>query len=656
MDRWLGLLTFPLLPVAAVAASLHPRLRRDRASRLGLVVPPVQPGAIWVHASSVGEVACAETLLAELPAPALLTTDTDTGARAARFRPTAVLPIDHPLSLAPLWAEARPRAILFVEDALWPHLALRARREGVPVLRVAARAGRGARRARWLHQLAPPDAVFARDEEARAFFARLHPGVPVTVTGDPKSSRAPPPALLRWSRPFVVGASTRAGDEERLVRAVDAIDPSLGILLAPRHTERVAELAFPFVRRSALAGPDVPTDVRIVVLDTHGELAAALAGAAAVFVGGTFDPEIGGHSPHEAAAAGVPICAGPHVAGQGDAFQRLGAFVGPDLTATLRSACQRGPADRIRTPDARRTADAVTGWLAAPAPERSPRPWAAPLAPWWPTRIPKRATKLSVPVVSVGSENARSPGRTSTVRALVAVLAAQGHKVGVATSGYRRPGGSRAVHMGSSVADVGDEGALLAAAGAWVAAGRDRALAGRMLVDAGATVVVIDDGLRHDELARDLEVVVVDARFPRARGPLPAGERRPSPAPSDPIVVVHHGGGLFDAPGLPVARHVATWTPRAPTGPVAAFCGIGRPADFLASLDVPVARFLALPDHAALDADRLRAFAGDLPLVCTAKDAMRLPADLQTNVAWRDIHVRLPQRLVDSVRAWEVHT
>jgi tetraacyldisaccharide-1-P 4'-kinase len=61
---------------------------------------------------------------------------------------------------------------------------------------------------------------------------------------------------------------------------------------------------------------------------------------------------------------------------------------------------------------------------------------------------------------------------------------------------------------------------------------------------------------------------------------------------------------------------------------------------------VPVARFLALPDHAPLDEVVLRAFAGNLALVCTAKDATRLPLNLQTIVAWRDVSVRFPPSLI----------
>jgi tetraacyldisaccharide-1-P 4'-kinase/3-deoxy-D-manno-octulosonic-acid transferase len=646
----IGLFTWPLAPAAVAYAALHPRLRRDLRGRLGLDVPPVQPGAVWVHASSVGEVGAADALLERWWGPALLTTDSDSGLRAARFSPAAVVPIDHPLFLAPLWAEARPRAVVFVEDALWPHLALRARAEGVPMLRVSARAGPGARRASWLHRACAPDAVAARDEAARAWFASVLPGVPVTIGGDLKAARTAPRALLRWSRPFVVGASTREGDEDRLLAAVDAIHPSLGVLLAPRHLERIATFRFPFVRRTTLLADEVPPGDRVVVLDTLGELRAAVVGAAATFVGGTFDERIGGHSPSEAHAAGVPVCAGPHVAAQGDAFEVVGADVGPDLDATLRAALARGRRPPSTDSDpARAAVDLVAGWLAAPARERSPRPWALPLSPLLRAGWPRRAHQLSVPVVSVGSANARGPGRTSTVRALVAVLAARGHTVGVAVSGYRRTSAGSDVRMGTDAADVGDEGALLAAAGALVAAGRDRRRAAQRLVEAGATCVVLDDGLRHTEVARDLDIVVVDARFPSARGPLPAGERRPSPSPRDGFVLVHHGGGLFDTPGLPAGRTPDRWTPRRPDGPVAAFAGIARPADFLATLDVPVARFLALPDHAPLDEELLRRFAGELPLVCTAKDAARLPSDMQNRVAWRDVCVRIPPSLMTRI-------
>lgn len=652
MDRLLGLLTAAGLPAWAAATALHPRWRRDWRERWGVDVPPVQPGAVWVHAASVGEVAAAEAVIDRLPRPVLLTADTDTGAARARAvalaRPGVaggVRPVDHVLALAPLWAEARPRAVVFVEGTFWPALAWRARRAGIPVMRVAAKAGPRTRAFRPLLRAwwAPVTDVLARDADAAAFLASAH-GAPVEVGGDPKADGPVGPPVLRWARPFAVGASLRDGDAERLLAVVD---PGLALLLAPRRP-----LAFdPGVlagrrwrRRTELTGGIVPPEVDVVVLDTLGELARCYAGAAFAFVGGTFDPAIGGHSPLEAARAGVATVAGPHIHAHAEAFRAVGASVDPDL----RAAIARAAPPRIPAGAAARIATAVVARLGPPAPESSPRPWAAPVAAvvaMAAVRLPRRTVRLPVPVVSVGSTNARSPGRTSTVRALVGALRARGHVVGVAVPGYRRGRPGRDVRLSSDPADVGDEGALLAAAGALVAAGPDRAEAGRRLVAAGATVVLLDDALRHRHVHRDLDLAVVDARYPGARGPIPMGERRGLalvPSGVD-LVLVHHGDGVFSYPGEPVARIAGPWVPGPPVGPVAAFCGIGRAADFLASLEVPVARFRALRDHAPLDAADLVRWAEGLPLVCTAKDAVRAPS---LAVHARDVDVVLPDAVL----------
>jgi 3-deoxy-D-manno-octulosonic-acid transferase len=662
------LLSTPLLPAWMLATALHPRWRSGWAHRWGLVLPPVSPGAVWVHASSVGEVTAAAALVRRLAPPVLLTADTDTGvARAAELLrdvpgvAVAPKPVDHPWTLAPLWAEARPRALVFVEGTWWRSLALLAREGGVPILRVSARAGRRTRAlaplvAAWTW---PVELVLARDADAAAFFSRLHPGAPVEIGGDLKEDLELPPPLLRWSRPFAVVASARPGDVARTLQALGQLGLSLQLLAAPRHPERfdLGELGGrSFARRTELPSLQVPASVDVLLLDTVGELSACLQGARFAVIGGTFDPDIGGHSPLEARKAAVPVVAGPHVHAQGEAFE--GAAVGEDLAAQIARACP-GPAPLGGVAD--RVADRVAARAVAPAPERAPRPWAAPLgwavgvAAAWRHHAYDRGWRpvvsVPVPVISIGSTNARSPGRTSTVRALVSWLLGRGERVGVALRGYRRPGGGRQVHLSSELALVGDEGALLASVGARVAAGPDRVAAARRLVEDGATVILLDDGLGARGLHRDLDVAVVDARFPGARGMLPAGERRerePVPARAD-LVLVHHGGGLFSFPGLPVRRSPSAWTPRRPEGPVAALAGIGRPADFLASLDVPVARFLALPDHGALDARQLREWAAGLPIVCTAKDAVRLPELLRPQACWRDVDLELPEELLARV-------
>ena len=170
---------------------------------------------------------------------------------------------------------------------------------------------------------------------------------------------------------------------------------------------------------------------------------------------------------------------------------------------------------------------------------------------------------------------------------------------------------------------------------------------------AGATAVVLDDGLSHRRLHRDVDIVVVDGRFPKGRGLIPLGERREMsivPSRVHGVIVQRGLPGDIEVDKVPVAAanrlpgvwHKGDRAMPAPEGPVAAFAGVGRPADVLASLAFPVARFRGLQDHQQVDsrlAKELLDWAGDLPLVCTAKDWVRLPKSLQGRVWWRDENV-----------------
>lgn len=89
-------------------------------------------------------------------------------------------------------------------------------------------------------------------------------------------------------------------------------------MIVPRHPERFGEVAaliessgFSFVYRTdhPLDDPEEPADV--IMLDTIGELRAALPLAEIVFVGGSLIPH-GGQSVFEPAAAGKAIVTGPH--------------------------------------------------------------------------------------------------------------------------------------------------------------------------------------------------------------------------------------------------------------------------------------------------------------------------------------------------------
>lgn len=656
-------LTAPALPVWAALSSAHPRWGTDLRERWGFDVPPVQPGATWIVASSAGEARAGAALAAGLaPEPVLLTADTDQGAAVARGLVAVAgrKPVDHAFTLAPLWAEARPRRVVWVEGAYWPALDGLARRSGVPTVRVNARPGRGT--ARWLALGRRSALAVTREPGDVAWFEAR--GQRATWGGELKGEAPVGRNPLTWGRPFAVAACTREGDEARLLSGIDA---DLPWLIAPRQPERwdaVARLleGRRWVRRSALTDGVVPEDVDLVLLDSLGELAACFDGARVAFVGGTFDPSVGGHAPVEAWRAGVPVVCGPETAVHAEAFAACGAVVARgDLRAAIREASGRRPPP-APTGAVARTVAALSPFQ-ADCGEVSPRPWARPAAAahrsarrvWhaaW-DRGWRTPVRVDAPVVSVGSASARSPGRTPTVAWLCEELARRGHRPGVATRGYgRATGGLRGSWDTAEAADLGDEGALLAALGFPVAAAADRVAAANVLVARGVDVVVLDDGLQHRHLHRDLDLVVVDGRFPDARGELPMGEGREDAVPERVHgVVLHHGEALAGV-SVPVAvatRAPGPWrlghevVPEGPQGPVAAFAGIGRPADFLASLP-EVARFRSLADHQPVPealAAELRAWAGDLPLVCTDKDHVRLPVALRATTWHRGVRLEV---------------
>jgi tetraacyldisaccharide 4'-kinase len=228
----------------------------------------------------------------------------------------------------------------------------------------------------------------------------------------------------------------------------------------------------------------------------------------------------------------------------------------------------------------------------------------------------------------------------------------------VVTRGYVGSSrGTRLVKLGDDPHVVGDESILLARrTQVPVAVGRDRRAASQLLIDAGCNVVVSDDGLQHYALARDCEIVVIDAdrRFGNGRL-LPAGPLREAPARlrgADAIVL--NGGGdnssaaADDGNGLPAAMRMrleaifAIELKHRTSKALSAFAGqsvhavaaIGNPQrffDMLRSRAIEVVPH-PLPDHAHLRAEDIF-FADDRPVLMTEKDAVKC-ADIAGPQHW----------------------
>jgi len=141
-------------------------------------------------------------------------------------------------------------------------------------------------------------------------------------------------------------------------------------------------------------------------------------------------------------------------------------------------------------------------------------------------------------VVSVGNISLGGTGKTPAVQFIVRTLQSRGARVAVVARGYRGKLSDRGavVSNGEKILldarDCGDEPLLHARAlpGVIVVIGRDRIAAAKRAVEIGADVVVLDDAFSYWSLARDFDVVLLDARRPFDNGHLlPRGRLRESP-------------------------------------------------------------------------------------------------------------------------------
>ncbi|RZU98516.1 tetraacyldisaccharide 4'-kinase [Spiribacter vilamensis] len=254
-------------------------------------------------------------------------------------------------------------------------------------------------------------------------------------------------------------------------------------------------------------------------------------------------------------------------------------------------------------------------------------------------RLEPIARAMPAPVVVVGNLAVGGSGKTPLVIWLVAAAAARGWRPGVVLRGYGgRARGITAVTGDSDPAAVGDEAVLIAKrTGYPVMTGRDRAAAADALVATGdVDLVISDDGLQHYRLARDVEIVVVDAR--RGHGNarcLPAGPLREPPSRLAEVDAVIGHGGAVDENGyrfMLIPGDLRPVTDSAPAAPasgdrVHAVAGIGHPERFFDVLRAMGLEVVAHPlgDHHRYRAGDLR-FGDDAAVVMTEKDAVKCRA------------------------------
>jgi tetraacyldisaccharide 4'-kinase len=181
-----------------------------------------------------------------------------------------------------------------------------------------------------------------------------------------------------------------------------------------------------------------------------------------------------------------------------------------------------------------RVGDRVEGWWRRVVSGRCEYRWAA-LPILWLLSIPwavvvwgshqmyrlglRKSRTAALPVVSIGNISVGGTGKTTTCVYLARELERRGVAVGIVLRGYgRKSKGVVLVSDGAallaSAAEAGDEALLLAKElpGCGVAVGKRREAAIALLAQrTGAQVVLLDDGFQYYRLARDIDLVLLDA-------------------------------------------------------------------------------------------------------------------------------------------------
>jgi tetraacyldisaccharide 4'-kinase len=276
---------------------------------------------------------------------------------------------------------------------------------------------------------------------------------------------------------------------------------------------------------------------------------------------------------------------------------------------------------------------------------------------WWRNRLydlgAKRVYRANAPVISVGNLTLGGTGKTPCVEHVARYFRDQRRRVAILSRGYGGNAGpnDEAVVLEENLPDVPH------------LQGADRVrLASQAVRELVSDVLVLDDGFQHRRLARDLDLVLIDATDPWGQGYLfprgllrePAVELRRASvviltrcnqveasdrgrlreaitrlAPKAPIVETSHQP--TELVGLD--RAVAGLD-RLSERPVIAFCGIGNPGAFrqtLNDLGANVVGWRSYPDHhnyVDRDVEELRIWAdsqpGDCLMVTTQKDLVKI--------------------------------
>ena len=376
-DILYGLAFLLYLPVLLFRKKWHAGFwQRMGVVSLGLDSQSSEQRSIWIHAVSVGEVLAVCSLVERLQRSRpdlgqVVSVVTQTGYTLAKQRlPQDVVviyaPLDFRLAVRRYMRQIRPVVYIAAETELWPGMLSVLWQQQVPMAIVNGRISeRSYRRYQHVRKLLRPLLAGVRlwcmQTETDAERARQLGAVPkaVHVVGNLKFDEVkdvpgyePSQFGYRPEDRVWVAGSTHPGEERMILRVFKNLqkeEASLRLMIAPRHIERVAEVARDIedagcqpLRFSEYQGQSSGPET-VMLIDTIGHLRACYALATCVFVGKSLCAK-GGQNILEPAAFAKPVIVGPHMENflaVTDIFLREGALLQVSSEQELQEALLR---------------------------------------------------------------------------------------------------------------------------------------------------------------------------------------------------------------------------------------------------------------------------------------------------------------------------
>jgi tetraacyldisaccharide 4'-kinase len=300
---------------------------------------------------------------------------------------------------------------------------------------------------------------------------------------------------------------------------------------------------------------------------------------------------------------------------------------------------------------------------------------------------------LGARVVSVGNICLGGTGKTPVVEFLARGLNSRGVGVAILTRGYGRKTSRAKVVLGGRGGwkELGDEPLMLSRSlpEVPIVVNKNRVSGGQLAIARfHSQLLILDDGLQHLRLARDMDIVVIDASAPFGNGKVfPAGDLRENltalrrahlffvtkvnhVAEADDLLeflrrlnpeAVIVRGAYRPAYLRDMASKIPMHLSSLKDAPILAMSGIGSPISFERSLEELGARLVdrvRFPDHHAyrredlLETRQRAEQIGARFLITTEKDAVRLPAVEQSPIPLLSLGIEI-QVIAGESQLWE---